>query len=84
MAQTYSMDSKYNAKKIVKDVLEKTKSEYNKGRKKVIERLIDYYNGDNDILESGLEVICSKIVILEVIIDSGFPNFLLLYDSNNI
>ena len=47
MAQTYSMDSKYNAKKIVKDVLEKTKSEYNKGRKKVIERLIDYYNGDN-------------------------------------
>ena len=48
MAQTYSMlDSKQNAKKLVKDVLEQTKSEYNKGRKKVIEKLIDYYNGDN-------------------------------------
>ena len=37
MAQTYSMmDSKLNAKKIVDDVLKKTKSEYNQGRKRVL------------------------------------------------
>ena len=49
MAQTYLMDSKANAQKIVDDVLKKTKSEYNKGRKRVISKLIDYYNGDNTV-----------------------------------
>tara|TARA_R110002020_G_scaffold10104_6_gene39178 strand:- start:472 stop:1848 length:1377 start_codon:yes stop_codon:yes gene_type:complete len=50
MAQTYSMlDSKYNAKKAIEDVLKKTKHEYNQNRKEVISKLIDYYNGDNTV-----------------------------------
>ena len=36
-----------NAQMMVEDALKKTKSEYNEGRKDVIEKLIDYYNGDN-------------------------------------
>ena len=50
MAQTYSMlDSKYNAKKLIDDVLTKTKTTYNQNRKDVIEKLIDYYSGDNTV-----------------------------------
>ena len=50
MAQTYSMlDSKHNAKKLIDDVLTKTKTEYNQNRKDVIEKLIDYYSGDNTV-----------------------------------
>ena len=47
MHDMYSLDSKQNARKMIKDILKKTKSDYNQGRKDVIEKLIDYYNGDN-------------------------------------
>ena len=40
-------------------------------------------NGDKDILVSGLDVMCSNIVILDVIIDSGLANFLLVCDSKS-
>tara|TARA_Y100000004_G_scaffold97144_1_gene108723 strand:- start:33621 stop:34979 length:1359 start_codon:yes stop_codon:yes gene_type:complete len=47
MHDIYSLDSKQNAKKMINDVLKKTKTDYNQRRKDVIEKLIDYYNGDN-------------------------------------